>query len=296
MFSKVMSAILRSHWMIEPAWAHSHLPQVAKILQGEPFHLGPAHALGKTHSPQCIHPDAETGFVQPYNYGSFQDAPHGSVAMIPVQGPLLKYDGECQEPGTMTLSTWVQQANAAPNIAGILLYFDTPGGQVDGTQTLVDAVAASSKTTVAYVHDGMMCSAGYWIASACNYIFASQPTDVIGSIGVLTSFYDFRERLKSMGIALHEVYAPQSTDKNIEYRQALDGNYAPLEQELSFLADQFINAVKRYRSDKLQLSVSNPFTGKTYFAPEAMSVGLIDGICSIEQAVILAAGEVSYSL
>ena len=213
--------------------------------------------------------------------------------MIPIRGPLLKYDGACQEPGSMTLSSWVQQADAAPNISGILLVFDTPGGQVDGTQTLVDALGKSSKTTVAYVQDGMMCSAGYWIASACDHLLASQSTDVIGSIGVLTSFYDFRESLKTMGITYHEVYAPQSSDKNIEYREALAGNYGPLERDLSFLAEQFISSVRRYRGDKINTSIANPFTGKTFFAQQALSIGLIDGICSLEHAILLAAGEAS---
>lgn len=291
MFSKVISAILRGNWMIEPSWAHSHLPQVARVLQGESFSADQSQSAFKSHSPLCIHPDSNTGFVQAFSYGQFGDAPVGSIAMIPITGPIMKYDGACNEPGSMTLSTWVQQADNAPNISGILLYCDTPGGQVDGTQTLVDAIAACSKTTVAYVHDGMMCSAGYWMASSCDHIFASQATDVIGSIGVLTSFYDFRESLKSMGIAYHEVYAPQSTDKNIEYRQALAGDYAPLERDLSFLAEQFIASVRRNRGAKLNTSLSNPFTGKTYFAREALSIGLIDGICSLEHAILVASGE-----
>ena len=291
MFSKVISAILRGHWMIEPSWAHSHLPQVAKVLQGESFISPAGHAQRTSHSPLCIHPDGKTGFVQAYSYSQLWDAPAGSVAMIPISGPIIKYDGACMEPGSMTLSNWVQQADAAPNISGILLYCDTPGGQVDGTQTLVDSIAACSKTTVAYIHDGMLCSAGYWIASACNHIYASQATDVVGSIGVLTSFYDFRDSLKEMGIAYHEIYAPQSTDKNIEYREALAGNYAPMERDLSFLAEQFIGSVRRFRGAKLNTSVSNPFTGKTYFAQEATSIGLIDGICSLEHAILLASGE-----
>jgi len=299
MFNKTLSAILRGIWMIEPQWANAHLPQVARLLQGEQFNPAVVAADPKNivlageskHLPIALHPDAHSGFVTASRYRRFSDAPEGSVALIPIAGPIMKYEGECGEPGSMNYAQWVKEAAGSPNISGIIIKIDSPGGQVDGTQTLVDAIVASKKKTIGFVDDGMMCSAGMWIGAACDEIYASQKTDVIGSIGVLCSFYDFRGRLEQLGIKLHEIYAPQSSDKNIDFKEALEGNYAKIEAELKVLADAFITSVKTLRGSRLNSTAGDPFTGKTYFAPEAQALGLIDGICTFEQAILKASGE-----
>ena len=286
--------------MIEKQWALSHSPQIARLLSGESL-SAPIYAYDDDgddrpqgpgrYAPLCIHPDPVSGYVKANRYRSFSEAPAGSVALIPVTGPIMKYLGECGEPGSQVMTDWVKEAAGSNNISGILVKIDSPGGQVDGTQTLVDAIAATKKRTIGFIDDGMMCSAAMWIGAACDEIYASQKTDVIGSIGVLCSFYDIRGYLEQNGVKLHEIYAPQSKDKNLDYREALDGDYAKIEAELKVLAAEFIKSVKSLRGSKLNTSVDDPFTGKTYFAPEAIKIGLIDGICTFDEAILKASGE-----
>lgn len=287
-----ISAILRGQWLIDPAFAESHLPFIQSILsRGGGINAGPASkdAFEQYKNDEWLKfPCAgviEAGVFTAGRWKSFNEAPQNSIAVINISGPIMKSGGECGEPGAVHFNSWIKMANQSPNISGILLNIDSPGGMVSGTQTVVDAIRASKKPVVAFVDDGMMASAATWIGTAALEVYASQKTDRIGSIGVYRTIYDYKGWLEKEGIKIHEIYAPQSTDKNKDYYDSLKGDYTIAKQELSLIAEKFIDSVKEFRSGKLDLSKGNPFTGSMFSADKAIEIGLIDGYANLEQAV-----------
>ena len=64
-----------------------------------------------------------------------------------------------------------------PGVSVILIYVDSPGGEVSGTAELAHQIAASrgKKDIVAY-SDGLIASAAYWIAAAADRIYLSGGT------------------------------------------------------------------------------------------------------------------------
>jgi protease-4 len=161
---------------------------------------------------------------------------------------------------------------------------DSPGGEADGTRNLSETIANLGKPTVAFI-DGMAASAAYWIASAADKIVAALDTDEIGSIGTYVSFADFRDYYEQQGVKLHEVYATKSTNKNKEFKQALDGKYGPLRAQIDVINESFIAGVKQNRKGKMDEDEEEAFTGKLYFADVAKEKGLIDEIGSFETAI-----------
>ena len=121
-------------------------------------------------------------------------------------------------------------------------------------------------------------SAGYGIASACDYIVANSSLARVGSIGALTTIADYTERYKMQGINLIQVYATQSTDKNKEYREALEGNLEPIRKLTDTYNEYFLSLIETNRGDKLKGDRSVWGTGKTWSAEEALELGLIDEI------------------
>jgi protease-4 len=206
------------------------------------------------------------------------------LKVISVQGTMMKY-ADCAL-GTMEMANLVSKYAADTNAAGIIMKMDTPGGMVDGLNTLVEAIKAArqSKPVYAFIEDGQCCSAGYYVAVACDKIYASKPLDIIGSIGVMISFTDMKAYYEQQGVKFHEVYASQSTEKNGIFQKALEGNYAPLQQEvLDVLADNFISHVKAHRN--IDTTLANPFKGATYMAKQALKMGMIDKIAPLDVLV-----------
>ncbi|HYC29543.1 MAG TPA: S49 family peptidase [Chitinophagaceae bacterium] len=220
-------------------------------------------------------------------YVSTDRLPYNSIAMIDIIGPVLKYGDYCAY-GTVEYNELILRLANSPRVTGIILNIDSPGGQADGTamfaQTIRE-VARNSKPVIAIVQDGIAASAAMWIASAAQEIYVTQPTDQVGSIGAYQLLYDYSGYLEEMGVKEHLILAPQSTDKIKDYLDALKGDYTLIKEDLKFLVDDFVKAVKAGRGARLSTGEENVFTGKMYRAAEAKKLGLIDGVKSFAQVI-----------
>jgi signal peptide peptidase SppA len=292
---QLVSAILASKgWLIDPKFAQNALPLLQSILKGESVQIQRSYAFEEDdrESPEgeeqatrkvvCL----AAGTLKATRYKSFEDAPEGSIAFLNIAGPVLKYDDGCGGIGTATMADIVKSARVSTKISGLFIKADTPGGMVDGTPTLADEIRkfSAEKPVVTWIHDGMLASAGYWIAAPSDEIIASQKTDTIGSIGVYTTVVDPKGYYDQNGIKVLEIYAPQSTEKNKDYRDAIAGDETAIKENLKFIASQFIKEVKANRKGKLNLDAADPFKGATYIGEEALKIGLIDGIGDFEYA------------
>lgn len=213
----------------------------------------------------------------------FGQAPAGSIAVIQVEGVMMKHDQACGPIGMTTLMAQVNQAKNNPNIIGVIFEMDTPGGQVNGTYDFSTAVKQLGKPTVSFI-TGMCCSAGYWVASSCDNIIASNELATIGSIGVMCTLVDDTEALAKEGYKLITLRATNSDLKNEKFYQALQGNEAPLIKELDYINKYFSKSVTTGRKNKLAAD-DRIFRGETFFAKEAQKLGLIDSIGTMDDAI-----------
>lgn len=267
---RILSAILRQTWAIDERYALAHGWLVSNILNGLEFKPGAASL-----KPSKVQTST---------------TPNGKeyICIIPIHGVMMKYDQEqlCDDTvaGTLTIGRWIREAASDPEVKAIILDIDTPGGTVDGTQLLADTIAKVAKPIISF-SNGLIASAGVWIASASDEIWVSDGTVEIGSIGVQISFADMRPMWEKQGINFHLIRSDHSPDKNEDIVQAIDGKYDLIKKEsLNPLATMFIGAVKSNRGDKLK-SPDQVTTGKVFFAFDALNFGLIDRIGSIEAAI-----------
>ena len=84
----------------------------------------------------------------------------GSVAVIPVSGPLFRHAGLMTELSGATsyedLRKDLQAAIDNPDISAILFDIDSPGGEVTGCGELSKAIYESPKRTIAYASGQMV--------------------------------------------------------------------------------------------------------------------------------------------
>lgn len=205
------------------------------------------------------------------------------VAVISMIGEMTKYNTWCSL-GAQGYVNEILQAQNNPDIKGIILKIDGPGGNADAIAEFANIKNLITKPVVALVDKAY--SLHYWIAALFGdrIMMNNNITAGVGSIGAMIGFIKPKDELIM-------IRPEESADKNQDFIDALDGNYEKMQAKLSVLAQKFQNAVKTARPNVDESTL----TGKTYFAEEAIANGLADEMGSLESAYnwILAKSEIN---
>ena len=208
------------------------------------------------------------------------DIEEGSIAYHPIFGTV--YYSSWWRFSTEDFIEDLKVAEENPAIAAHLLHIDSPGGEVFYLHEAFEAVKALTKPCIALI-DSCCASAAYWLACAADKIYASSIFSTVGSIGVMSTFYDDSEAMKKYGLKEIEVYSSYSDLKNKIYKDVLDGKVEEfIKTRLDPLAEQFINDVKSVRTIN---DDSEALRGKIYYAMNALPEGLIDGRSTFDEVV-----------
>jgi len=211
---------------------------------------------------------------------SYMDIKDG-IAIIHIHGTVGRRQSVLQYlfggVSTETLLADIKQAVSDPQVKGILLHIDSPGGMVDGSKELADVIySARSKKPIYAFAEGEMASAAYWLGSAAHKIF-SEKTALIGSIGIVATHYDLSGYDEKLGVKRTYIY-------NGKFKR-IANDAEPLSQEgrdyLQGIVDDyykiFVEDVARNRSQLSQAGIRG-MESKIFIADKAFSQGLIDGI------------------
>jgi signal peptide peptidase SppA len=269
---------------MDPIAANAYLPLVANLLEGKDDQFDHAHDR-QMSTLRFATPTAAKYQISEYGIdNSPEKAPENSVAILNVTDVITKYDQDCGPSGAITKSDLLTRADQNKNIKSVLINMDTPGGEGYAGMRLAETIEKMEKPVVAFVDD-MCASAGYMIASACDYVVANNPLAMIGSIGTYVTLADYQDYFKQKGIRLLDVYADKSTDKNKIYRDALAGDTKELKQQVNQFNDLFLSSIIRRRGAKVRETEADWSTGKLFFADKALSIGLIDQVASFEDTL-----------
>ena len=269
----LISAIIKGVWAINQDTALGYAPLIKNILGESPVAFEFDQEQFKPFS-------IDRTTINARSYTRFNDAPKGSIAVIPLSGPLMKNDQYCGPVGMETIGNIIKEADASQNIDGIILKIDSPGGTVDGTVQLADIVENTQKPIIAFA-DGLMASAALWIGASTDSIIAATNKTTVGSIGVFVNFTDLQPAYEMLGVKFHIITADQSSDKTKIWKDIRAGKYEDFKKEtLNPLTDDFIAQIQSHRPHvkKEQL------TGKVYFAEDVMGE-LVDDIGNFDYAV-----------
>lgn len=201
--------------------------------------------------------------------------------VVKIHGPIVKKT-DWNYIGTQTYIHWVKQIDKHPDVSAIIFDIDSGGGMVSGTAEFANVIRHCQKTTVAFTN-GYMCSAAYQIGAACDKVISSEFSDYIGSIGTMLYAQDFSAMFENWGAKIYEEYAPQSSEKNKVWRDLKEGNNESAKEHLSIIADEFIKTMKNFRP---QIKDDGKvFKGAVYSAKQALEIGLIDEIMTLEEVL-----------
>ena len=187
-------------------------------------------------------------------------------------------------PGYVTSYEAIRDALAiAGNEQGvneIYMDFATGGGGVRGLDTTSDMIRRVNAVKPVYAHtDSHAFSAGYWLASSARRVTASRMAEV-GSIGTLMVLENYSEAAAKEGVKYHVFRAGEFKAIGLPFEELTEEHAAYLQANLEKTNSFFMEHVSRHRN--LMLSDRQKWgEGKTFFAEEAKTVGLIDGVTTL---------------
>jgi ClpP class serine protease len=283
----LIHALISGHWLMDERAAFAYEPFVQRLINGEEVKFQNFRASESDEAIQLNHSVKAVMLTSQIVDPSWQDlnkAPKGSIAVIPLQGVVMKQDF-CGDPGLDTLQSWMQAADNNPNIIGQVMYIDSPGGNSMGVDGFSKFVRNLNKPVVSYV-ETMACSAGYWIASSTREIILAEALTETGSIGAFSTFIDKSKQQEMQGVRRIEVYAPQSTMKNKRGRDVIAGEIADYQERfLKPLVENFQATVKKNRRGKTSLMPPAVMAGDVFNGTESVAYGLADRIGSFKSAL-----------
>jgi len=210
------------------------------------------------------------------------------VAVIEIVGVMQKYHTLFSwlfgGASSLEIAATVRSAAADPNIGCIVLYIDSPGGSVAGTQDLAEAIfeARQVKPVIAYISD-IGASAAYWVASQASEIYANA-TATVGSIGTYAAIADYSKLFESAGIKVHVIKAGEHKAAGVVGTEITEDQLAEWQRVVNSINSQFIQGVARGR--KLPPDrVRGLADGRVHVGAEAQRLGLIDGITSFSNVL-----------
>lgn len=166
------------------------------------------------------------------------------VAIIPVTGPIFRYANMFTRisgaTSTQVLATDIQAALDNPQVRGIVLNVDSPGGEANGINELSDLIfAARSKKPIKAYIGGMAASGGYWIASAASEVIIDD-TGMAGSIGAVVEIKlgDDKESGKR-----YQIVSRNAPNKRPDL--STEGGRAKIAETIDALGDVFAAKVAR---------------------------------------------------
>lgn len=212
-----------------------------------------------------------------FSYPWASNPEDGSIALHSIQD-IITYNSWWRF-STYDFMQELKAADANPAFVAHLIYIDSPGGEVFGLNEAHNIIRSLTKPVFALV-ESRCCSAAYYIASAADKIYVTSPLSTVGSIGCMATLCDSRQYWEKLGFKDIDIYATKSIRKNKTYMDALDGKVRDyITKVLDPAMDLFETNVRGARPD-VDDSV---FEGDSYYAEEALKLGLIDGVKSIEE-------------
>jgi len=203
------------------------------------------------------------------------------VAVIPVVGTLYH---RWRYSGYMPIERRLLAAVDDPEVKGILLDIDSPGGEVSGCFDLADLIyGLRDEKPIWSLANEMAASAAYALGSSASRLVLTRTSEV-GSIGVVMTHADWSKFYSDVGINIEFIFAGA---------HKVDGNrYQPLpgavrdryQGEVDELRDLFVETVARNRGVNTQSIFDTE--ALLYTGQHAVEAGLADAVMPARDVLV----------
>jgi len=211
------------------------------------------------------------------------------VALIELSGtisysesPLSIFSGETLTPHQV--EDLVGRVEADPFAKAVVLVINSPGGSAAASEEIYQMIKklSAEKVVVAYIAE-YGASGGYYIALPSKKIIAS-PHALTGSVGAVSMVINYAELMKKLGIKAEVFKSGSLKDIGSPWREMTDEERKIMQVMVNRIAEIFEERVRESRGDKIK-NWNAILTARPYLGAQALEVGLVDGVGSLDKAI-----------
>jgi len=209
----------------------------------------------------------------------------GKIVQITLRGIITSSEsGALGETMVDDLKIQLHQAAMDKDVKAIVLYVDSPGGEVTSSDVIYDAVcrARDRKPVVVYM-GSLAASGGFYVSCGGSYLMAHDTT-LTGSIGVIIETLNYEALMGKVGVNAVVFKSGQFKDMLSGARQMTDAEKAYVQDMVMQTYGKFVGIVSRERKlpeDQLRAGIAD---GRVISGRDALQDKLIDGLGQIEDA------------
>ena len=210
-------------------------------------------------------------------------SPSGEIALVRIQGMLMDSQNIVRQ-----LSNYRHN----PNVRGIVLRIDSPGGAVAPAQEIYNEIMKlKADHKMVYASMGTVAaSGGYYIACAANYVLAN-PGTLTGSIAAVMAFSNFEELTDKIGVKPIIIKSGKYKDVGSPLRGMKPEERKLLQSVVDDVHQQFVQAVAKGRG--LPVSEVNEIAdGRIMTGQQALTLKLVDEMGGLEKTIELLAKKI----
>lgn len=214
------------------------------------------------------------------------------IAVIYADGEIVDGTGRDEVAGTYFASQ-IEKVRSDSTIKAVVFRVNSPGGSVAASERIKEQIELLKKEKpVVASYGDYAASGGYWISNSCDRIFADKTT-LTGSIGVFSMIPDFSGTLKDIA---HVNITPVNSNKHGDmlslFRPLDEVETAAMQASVEDIYTTFVNYVAEGRGLEPDF-VDSIAQGRVWTGADALEIGLVDEIGTLEDALKYTASLVS---
>jgi protease IV len=211
------------------------------------------------------------------------------VAVVVAEGNIVS--GEAGE-GYISSDKFVKELKKIrenDKIKAVVIRINSPGGSSLASDVMWREIklTAAKKPVIASMSD-VAASGGYYMAMACDTIVA-QPTTITGSIGIFAMLFNVQDFMDSkLGITFDQVKTNPHADWPTLTREMTEFEKAKIQNSVNEGYATFTRKAAEGRDMPVE-KLRNVASGRVWSGIEAKSVGLVDVLGGLDEAIRIAA-------
>lgn len=226
------------------------------------------------------------------DYAKLNNVPNvkaqNKVAVVYANGEIVDGDDERNVSGDKFAKLLADIRNDS-SVKAVVFRVNSPGGSVFASEKIKNEInlLKESKPVIASYGD-YAASGGYWISAGCDKIF-SNATTLTGSIGVFSMIPDFSKVLKDkIHINVTTINSNKHSDMYSMTRPLDEKETAYMQASVESIYEKFTGLVAEGRNMSVA-DVDAIAQGRVWTGADALKIGLVDEIGTLEDAISYAA-------